>query len=90
MGDGQIDYDEAWGLLNSDWSAWRNPAVQDVIAPLFKTIQGRWRKGRSNERMFVHFFLLHIIVTSILVYPSRLMCAGLDEVEMTGSELLWS
>ncbi|KAF2647409.1 glycoside hydrolase family 5 protein [Lophiostoma macrostomum CBS 122681] len=38
--DGQVDYDEAWGLLNSDWSAWRNPAVKDVIAPLFQTTQG--------------------------------------------------
>lgn len=38
--DGQVDRDEPWGLLNTDWTAWRNPAVRDVLAPLFKQTQG--------------------------------------------------
>lgn len=38
--DGEVDKDEPWGLLNSDWTAWRNPAVKDVIKPLFETTQG--------------------------------------------------
>ncbi|KAF2003058.1 glycoside hydrolase family 5 protein [Amniculicola lignicola CBS 123094] len=38
--DGQVNNNEGWGLLNSDWSAWRNPAVKDIIAPLFKVTQG--------------------------------------------------
>ncbi|OAL55506.1 glycoside hydrolase [Pyrenochaeta sp. DS3sAY3a] len=38
--DGQVDRDEPWGLLNSDWTTWRNPAVRDVLAPLFKQTQG--------------------------------------------------
>lgn len=38
--DGQVDKDEPWGLLNTDWTAWRNPAVKNVIAPLFQQTQG--------------------------------------------------
>lgn len=38
--DGQVDKDEPWGLLNSEWTAWRNPAVRDVLKPLFETRSG--------------------------------------------------
>ncbi|KAF2250666.1 glycoside hydrolase family 5 protein [Trematosphaeria pertusa] len=38
--DGVVDRDEGWGLLNGDWTAWRNPAVKDVLAPLFQVTQG--------------------------------------------------
>ncbi len=38
--DGTVDMDESWGLLNTNWTAWRNPGVKDVLAPLFQTTQG--------------------------------------------------
>ncbi|KAF2688512.1 glycoside hydrolase family 5 protein [Lentithecium fluviatile CBS 122367] len=38
--DGTVDRDEPWGLLNGEWSAWRNPAVKDVIKDLFLVTQG--------------------------------------------------
>lgn len=38
--DGQVDRDEGWGLLNGEWTAWRNPRVRDVIGRLFETNQG--------------------------------------------------
>jgi hypothetical protein len=38
--DGEVNKDEGWGLVNSDWTAWRNPAVRDVLKPLFETTQG--------------------------------------------------
>jgi len=34
---GRQDYEEAWGLLNHDWSEWRNPAyVTSQLAPMVK------------------------------------------------------
>lgn len=38
--DGQVDYEEGWGVLTKDFSAWRNPQVKDVIGDLFKVTQG--------------------------------------------------
>jgi len=38
--DGQVDKDEPWGLLNADWTAWRNPAVRDVLGKMFDQTQG--------------------------------------------------
>jgi hypothetical protein len=34
---GKQDYDEAWGLLNHDWSEWRNPTyVKEQLIPMVK------------------------------------------------------
>jgi endoglucanase len=38
--DGKVDSDEPWGLLNGDWTAWRNPAVRDVLGKMFDQTQG--------------------------------------------------
>ncbi|KAF2015340.1 glycoside hydrolase family 5 protein [Aaosphaeria arxii CBS 175.79] len=38
--DGVVDKEEGWGLLNAEWTAWRNPAVREVIGKLFETTQG--------------------------------------------------
>lgn len=38
--DGEVDKDEGWGLLNREWTAWRNPAVRDMLKPLFETREG--------------------------------------------------
>ncbi|ERS98824.1 hypothetical protein HMPREF1624_04014 [Sporothrix schenckii ATCC 58251] len=34
---GKQDFDETWGLLNHDWSAWRNPTyVKEQLEPMIK------------------------------------------------------
>ncbi|CAI6333739.1 unnamed protein product [Periconia digitata] len=38
--DKQVNPDEAWGILNADWSAWRNPKVKEILADVFKQTQG--------------------------------------------------
>ncbi|KAF2786877.1 glycoside hydrolase family 5 protein [Melanomma pulvis-pyrius CBS 109.77] len=38
--DGTVDKDEPWGLLNGEWTAWRNPAVRDVLGNMFAQTQG--------------------------------------------------
>ncbi|CAK7245178.1 MAG: hypothetical protein STHCBS139747_006748 [Sporothrix thermara] len=39
--EGKQDYDETWGLLNHDWSAWRSPAyVADQLQPMIKASLG--------------------------------------------------
>jgi hypothetical protein len=38
--DGEVNKDEGWGLLNQEWTAWRNPAVRDMLKPLFETKEG--------------------------------------------------
>lgn len=36
----QTDYDETWGVLNKDWTDWRNPAFKDMLGDMWKTTQG--------------------------------------------------
>jgi endoglucanase len=38
--DGEVDKDEPWGLVNSDWTAWRNPAVKDLLGKMWEVTQG--------------------------------------------------
>ncbi|CAK7210472.1 hypothetical protein SBRCBS47491_000795 [Sporothrix bragantina] len=39
---GKQDFDETWGLLNHDWSAWRSPAyVKDQLQPMIKASLGQ-------------------------------------------------
>ncbi|KAF2121229.1 glycoside hydrolase family 5 protein [Lophiotrema nucula] len=38
--DGEINKDEPWGLVNSDWTAWRNPAVKEVLGKMWDVTQG--------------------------------------------------
>jgi endoglucanase len=38
--DGVVDKDEPWGVLNREWTAWRNPAVRDLLKDLFAVTQG--------------------------------------------------
>jgi hypothetical protein len=38
---GENDFDEAWGLYNHDWSAWRNPDyINDLLIPSVKNTTG--------------------------------------------------
>ncbi|KAK3944243.1 glycoside hydrolase superfamily [Diplogelasinospora grovesii] len=38
--DGQVDYDEGYGILNHDWSDWRNPAFKGMLGDMWKATQG--------------------------------------------------
>jgi len=38
--DGVVDNDEPWGVLNSQWSDWRNPSVKNVLKDIFLVTQG--------------------------------------------------
>ncbi|KAF2727909.1 glycoside hydrolase family 5 protein [Polyplosphaeria fusca] len=38
--DGTVNQDEPWGLLNGDWTAWRNPAIKDVLGKMWDVTQG--------------------------------------------------
>lgn len=38
--DSQVNREESWGLLNKEWTAWRNPMLKDLFAPLFLETQG--------------------------------------------------
>ncbi|KAK4242470.1 glycoside hydrolase [Achaetomium macrosporum] len=37
--DGRVDADETWGLLNHDWSGWRNPAFPGKLGDMWKMTQ---------------------------------------------------
>jgi hypothetical protein len=37
--DGTLDSDESWGLLNHDWSGWRNPAFAGKLGDMWKMTQ---------------------------------------------------
>ncbi|KAG7089850.1 hypothetical protein E1B28_011494 [Marasmius oreades] len=37
--DGNVDSDEPWGLLNTGWSAWRNPAVKQLLGAIWDVTQ---------------------------------------------------
>ena len=37
---GSVGADEGWGLLDTEWSALRNPNVTDLLAPMFLVTQG--------------------------------------------------
>ena len=36
---GQVDYDEGWGLMNHDWTGWRNPAFPGKLGNMWKMTQ---------------------------------------------------
>ncbi|KAF1961298.1 glycoside hydrolase family 5 protein [Byssothecium circinans] len=38
--DKEVDRDEPWGVMNADWSAWRNPRVRDLLGDVFRVTQG--------------------------------------------------
>ena len=38
--DGVVDADEGWGLLNRDWSDWRNPAFPGLLRGMWNVTQG--------------------------------------------------
>lgn len=38
--DGQVSYDETWGLLNEDWSDWRNPSFAGLLGSMWNVTQG--------------------------------------------------
>ncbi len=38
--DGQVDYDESYGALNHDWSAWRNPDFPKRLGNMWQMTQG--------------------------------------------------
>ncbi|KAK3989480.1 glycoside hydrolase [Cladorrhinum sp. PSN332] len=38
--DGQVDYDEGWGLLNRDWSGWRNDKFAAKLRGMWNVTQG--------------------------------------------------
>lgn len=38
--DGAVNQEEAYGLLNSDWSDWRNVSFHQVLGPMFNMTQG--------------------------------------------------
>ena len=38
--DGQVDYEEGWGLLNKEWTAWKNPKVKELLGGMWKVTQG--------------------------------------------------
>ncbi|PVI03898.1 glycoside hydrolase family 5 protein [Periconia macrospinosa] len=38
--DKNVNQDEPWGILNGEWSEWRNPKVKDILADVFKVTQG--------------------------------------------------
>ncbi|KAF2183945.1 glycoside hydrolase family 5 protein [Zopfia rhizophila CBS 207.26] len=38
--DGEVNRDEGWGLVNSDWTTWRNPAVKEVLGKMWDVTQG--------------------------------------------------
>lgn len=37
--DKAVDYDEGWGLLNHDWSGWRNDKFKDMLGDMWKMTQ---------------------------------------------------
>ncbi|KAK3692124.1 glycoside hydrolase family 5 protein [Podospora appendiculata] len=37
--DGVVDWDEGWGLLNHDWSGWRNGAFKGMLGNMWKVTQ---------------------------------------------------
>ncbi|TPX08976.1 uncharacterized protein E0L32_009555 [Thyridium curvatum] len=38
--DGQVDYDEGWGLLNKEWTGWRNPEFKGMLGKMWEVQQG--------------------------------------------------
>ncbi|KAK4167669.1 glycoside hydrolase [Cladorrhinum sp. PSN259] len=40
MRDGQVDHDEGWGLLNHDWSGWRNDKFPARLKRMWNVTQG--------------------------------------------------
>lgn len=38
--DGVVDYDEGWGLLDHDWSGWRNPDFPSMLGGMWNVTQG--------------------------------------------------
>lgn len=38
--DGTVDFDEGWGLLDHDWSGWRNPDFPSMLGEMWKVTQG--------------------------------------------------
>ncbi|KAL2134184.1 hypothetical protein VTI74DRAFT_805 [Chaetomium olivicolor] len=34
-----VDYDESWGLMNHDWSGWRNPKFPGMLGDMWKMTQ---------------------------------------------------
>jgi hypothetical protein len=38
--DGTVDYDEGWGVLNHDWSDWRNPDFPSMLGGMWNVTQG--------------------------------------------------
>ncbi len=36
----QVDFDEYYGLLNHDWTDWRNPAFSGMLGNMWKQTQG--------------------------------------------------
>ncbi|OIW33711.1 glycoside hydrolase family 5 protein [Coniochaeta ligniaria NRRL 30616] len=38
--DGTVDYDEGWGVLDHDWSGWRNPEFPSMLGAMWKVTQG--------------------------------------------------
>ncbi|POS72706.1 cellulase [Diaporthe helianthi] len=37
---GQTDYDETWGLLDKDWTTWRNPKFPGMLGQMWNVSQG--------------------------------------------------
>ncbi|KAL2181988.1 glycoside hydrolase family 5 protein [Thermothelomyces heterothallicus CBS 202.75] len=37
--DGQVDYDETWGLMNHNWTGWRNPAFPAKLGNMWNMTQ---------------------------------------------------
>lgn len=38
--EGKVDHDEGFGVLNHDWSDWRNPAFKNILSPIWGVTQG--------------------------------------------------
>ncbi|KAL2260742.1 hypothetical protein VTK26DRAFT_5161 [Humicola hyalothermophila] len=38
--DQTVDLDEGWGLMNHDWSGWRNEGFKDMLGDMWKMTQG--------------------------------------------------
>ncbi len=42
--EGQVDYDEGYGLLTKDWKDWRNPAFKGMLGRMWEVTQGPGKK----------------------------------------------
>ncbi|KAF2471149.1 glycoside hydrolase [Lindgomyces ingoldianus] len=81
---GVVDSDEPWGLVNSDWTAWRNPAVKQLLGKMWDVTQGIPR-GHSPDIREHHIPIPNPNITPASPTITAIVATGLSAAPVVES-----